>query len=223
MDEQLCSAFTAGVESESTRRYLWSLPESSVEKFDLLFDFAIKSESTQADAKRSTNAPDVAAVSARGGFRGRFRGHGGRNYSSRGGRGGYRKGGRTGLQCFGCGSTDHLKADCPALNQTCNNCGKMGHLAKVCKAPKKRPNTRGQRRTNYIEENEYDALHTGPVTIFSMFVPLKLNGVPVSVELDRVTTLSKAIWEKVDFPELSPEVATLRSFTGHPIKLMGCA
>ena len=225
LDDQLCSAFTAGVESESTRRYLWSLPESSVEKFDSLFDFAMKYEATQADAKRSNNQPDVAAISSRGGFRGRFRGRGSRNFSSRGGRGGFRTGGRSGLQCFGCGSTNHLKADCPARNQTCNNCGKVGHFAKVCKAPKKRQNMRGQRRTNYIEENEYDVLHMGPITSSSMFVPLKLNGVPISVELDTgssVTILSKTIWRKIGSPKLWPETSTLRSFTGHAVKLMGC-
>lgn len=35
-------------------------------------------------------------------------------------------------ECFGCGSFDHVKIDCPARNKTCDTCGKLGHLARKC-------------------------------------------------------------------------------------------
>lgn len=71
LDDQLSSAFTAGLENESTRRYIWPLPESSLEKFDALFELALKFESSREDAKHAgANSVDVAVVK-RGNFRGR--------------------------------------------------------------------------------------------------------------------------------------------------------
>jgi len=36
--------------------------------------------------------------------------------------------------CFGCGSKNHFRSDCPAKNSKCHNCGRTGHYKKVCKA-----------------------------------------------------------------------------------------
>ena len=56
IDDQLCSAFSANIESEATRRFLFDLPESSVEKFDTLLEAAVKYEASQADARRAPNS-----------------------------------------------------------------------------------------------------------------------------------------------------------------------
>ena len=51
----------------------------------------------------------------------------------------------------------------------------------------------------------------------------KANG---SLELDTgfsVTIIRKAAWVNIGKPELSPEQNTLRSFTGHEVKLLGKA
>ncbi|XP_055350040.1 uncharacterized protein K02A2.6-like [Paramacrobiotus metropolitanus] len=216
VDDQLCAAFMSGVASETTRRYLYSLPVSSVEKFDTLYEEADKYEQSRADAKQSgskSQSPDVAAIK-RGGFhgrgRGRFRGRGGNNNVGRK------------SACFGCGSTSHMKPDCPHKNAKCYNCGKTGHTAKVCKAPKKEG--RDQRRTNYVRTQEYDVLRTGPVTPTSIFVPLTMNGKNVPMELDTgssVTIMSKLTWRRVGAPKLRKADEVLHSFTGHQIPLMG--
>eukprot|EP00873_Tetraselmis_striata_P009465 jgi/Tetstr1/429729/TSEL_019622.t1 len=95
--------------------------------------------------------------------RGRGGSHGeGGNYHRRGGGGGDRRGGRTERSayardgddggrgshvneagCYGCGSKDHYKSDCPLWSKTCSECGKKGHIAKRCwKAnPDLRPET----------------------------------------------------------------------------------
>eukprot|EP00873_Tetraselmis_striata_P019273 jgi/Tetstr1/439537/TSEL_027966.t1 len=95
--------------------------------------------------------------------RGRGGSHGeGGNYHRRGDGGGDRRGGRTERRaytrdgddggrgghvneagCYGCGSKDHYKSDCPLWSKTCSECGKKGHIAKRCwKAnPDLRPET----------------------------------------------------------------------------------
>eukprot|EP00873_Tetraselmis_striata_P029046 jgi/Tetstr1/449310/TSEL_003825.t1 len=95
--------------------------------------------------------------------RGRGGSHGeGGNYHRRGGGGGDRRGGRMERSayardgddggrgnhvneagCYGCGSKDHYKSDCPLWSKTCSECGKKGHIAKRCwKAnPDLRPET----------------------------------------------------------------------------------
>eukprot|EP00873_Tetraselmis_striata_P011947 jgi/Tetstr1/432211/TSEL_021667.t1 len=84
--------------------------------------------------------------------RGRGGSHGeGGNYHRRGGGGGDRRGGRTERSayardgddggrgghvneagCYGFGSKDHYKSDCPLWSKTCSECGKKGHIAKRC-------------------------------------------------------------------------------------------
>eukprot|EP00873_Tetraselmis_striata_P009368 jgi/Tetstr1/429632/TSEL_019530.t1 len=95
--------------------------------------------------------------------RGRGGSHGeGGNYHRRGGGEDDRRGGRTERSayardgddggrgghvneacCYGCGSKDHYKSDCPLWSKTCYECGKKGHIAKRCwKAnPDLRPET----------------------------------------------------------------------------------
>lgn len=34
--------------------------------------------------------------------------------------------------CYGCGSTEHYKSDCPHRNKKCSECNTVGHLAKRC-------------------------------------------------------------------------------------------
>lgn len=116
MDDQLSACFTAGLQSESTKRYLYSLPESSVEKFDGLSEFALIYENSGAEALRSENFHDVAFVGnsdfrGRGtNIRGRFKGKG--RGRSRGGftasRTEYLTSGRGDYAFFGCGAANYI-------------------------------------------------------------------------------------------------------------------
>ena len=101
LDDQLCAAFSAGVESEATRKHLWALPDLSVEKFDALLEAAIKFESSQEDAKRVNvvQSSDVSAIRGRQGFR--ERGNPTFNATN-----------RSTAACFCCGSLSHMKPTC---------------------------------------------------------------------------------------------------------------
>jgi cellular nucleic acid-binding protein len=56
----------------------------------------------------------------------------------------------SGPECNCCGSTDHLKKDCPHTDKECGICGKIGHLKAKCNqggpaaASKKRASSSGQ-------------------------------------------------------------------------------
>lgn len=125
LDDPLSACFTFGPQSESTKRYLHSLPVSSVKKFDGLFEFAQIYGNSRAEASRFEYFKDVTFVKKIG-FRSRgasnrerFRGRGRGN--RRGGftapRTDYSGSGRSDYNCFECGSANHIRKDCPAQNQ----------------------------------------------------------------------------------------------------------
>lgn len=103
----------------------------------------------------------------------------------------------------------------------------MVHIAKMSKSPQENRQQRGQgyrkELTNYTEDH-HDVLHTGPTTASAMFVALNMNGTDVAVELDTgssVTIDTRAMWLNIGSPKLSVNIPTLRSSTGHFIKLLG--
>jgi hypothetical protein len=44
--------------------------------------------------------------------------------------------------CFVCGSTAHLKAECPHSNKVCDICKKVGHLKATCRSTQMQPGVR---------------------------------------------------------------------------------
>ena len=47
-------------------------------------------------------------------------------------------GGRAPRKCYGCGSVNHLKPDCPKRDHVCTICGRRGHLEIVCHTREKK-------------------------------------------------------------------------------------
>lgn len=61
--------------------------------------------------------------------------------------------------CFTCGSTYHLKFDCPKnKKKKCFNCGQTTHLAKQCKLPKKQAIEREEKKEDDDKEKVLMAL-----------------------------------------------------------------
>lgn len=74
------------------------------------------------------------------------------------------------------------------------------------------------------EQKHYGMLHARPVTLSYMFVQLVIHGEQVSIDIDTgssITILNKTMWWTIGSPRLTAEAAILRSFSGHPIKLLG--
>ena len=53
-------------------------------------------------------------------------------------------GGRAPRKCYGCGSVNHLKPDCPKRDHVCTICGRRGHIEIVC-------HTREKKEQGHIE------------------------------------------------------------------------
>ncbi|XP_055355953.1 uncharacterized protein K02A2.6-like [Paramacrobiotus metropolitanus] len=73
---------------------------------------------------------------------------------------------------------------------------------------------------------QYELTRMNAVVGGSIHVPLKLNGTAVSPVLDTgsaVTIITADTWRSIGAPRLSPYSHPLRSFTGHPLSVIGTA
>ena len=140
--------------------------------------------------------------------------------------------------CFRCGSQDanHDRRNCFAKTIQCNWCSLTGHLERVCNAKKN-----GKPRTNAVHQlsqstaaedpfddtNEFNVVtNDTPVSPPKVMVPVSINGVNLQLEFDTgspITVISRTVWEvSLGSPSLAPLPTTYRSFSGHPVDLLGC-
>ncbi|XP_055338681.1 uncharacterized protein K02A2.6-like [Paramacrobiotus metropolitanus] len=224
LEKNMSSTFLNGLANDTTRQHLMSKDFTTLEK---ALELAQQYELTRS-TKRGQATVEVARVDGgqrRGGGANRYRGNR---------RGGMRGRGNPPSQntaagstaCSGCGSATHARGDCWAKDLVCRNCNKKGHIAKVCRSPKQ-PQSRGQEgRRTWAVEHEFDVLSVNAVVGGSIHVPLKLNGTAVSPVLDTgsaVTIITADTWRSIGAPRLSPYSHPLRSFTGHPLSVIGTA
>ena len=143
--------------------------------------------------------------------------------------------------CYRCGKSGHMAAQCPIKGFRCHNCGKVGHLKRVCRQPKKpfRRQPAVQPRTTHhvktvIEASEEsegeDMYYLNHVTAKpkpAIKVDLFLEGKPVHMELDTGAPVSLMTWTTFNslFPgySLQPCNLPMQTYLGEPIRVRGQA
>lgn len=118
--------------------------------------------------------------------------------------------------CFSCGSKQHLRSACRFRAVTCHTCGKEGHIAKVCRSSDK---------ISPSKVNMIAMLTTNLITTDRAFgIPVQLNGVDVSFELDTgspITLVDERVWHSLGKPRLQTFDLHCNSFSGHQIRFRG--
>ena len=141
--------------------------------------------------------------------------------------------------CYHCGGS-HKERDCRHRDTVCHNCGKKGHLAKVCRSAHQSPprqtssrgrgNYRGRVNTKWVDSTECDDSPTPILAVRGQQSPpltvnLRLNGVPVNMEVDTGATVS-LMFERSQrhfFPEavLERPKVRLTTYTTEAISVVG--
>ncbi|XP_055331222.1 uncharacterized protein K02A2.6-like [Paramacrobiotus metropolitanus] len=219
LEGNMRAAFLNGVQNEATQRHLRT---KEIDVLAKALDIAEQYELAQ--LKRTATTTEVARIG--GGQKGRSGPHPkGRNGGTRPGRGDGNSGKMAGSSgaCYACGGKRHVKADRWAKEATCRKCGKKGHVAKACKPAPKGDRGGGGRRTWTMQE-DFDVLAIGDEVEGSIRVPITLNDSRVSMLLDTgsgVTIITASTWRQIGSPKLTLYATPLRSFTGHPIQVIG--
>lgn len=134
-------------------------------------------------------------------------------------------------QCYRCGGK-HKAAECKFKDAICHYCKKPGHLARVCRSKArqgKQPRT-SEQKTNCLTTDDDDSVadiyHVEEKNKPPYVVNLSLNDAPLQMELDTGAALSlisestyKKLW-KVP-PKLKPTTTRLRTYSGHPLTVLG--
>uniref|UniRef100_A0A914V0C9 CCHC-type domain-containing protein n=1 Tax=Plectus sambesii TaxID=2011161 RepID=A0A914V0C9_9BILA len=156
----------------------------------------------------------------------------------------------TSPQCYRCGRTNHMAANCRFKEEACRNCDKKGHIAAICRStPKqqqKQPPTQqrqqssGKKRNNQQPHKSHQVsidfvkigktaaqTTTGQVADSKTYqASIKVNGRDMLLEFDTsvaATVISEADWDLMGKPPLSTTRLPLKDFSGNRLKLKGQA
>ncbi len=142
------------------------------------------------------------------------------------------------ITCYHCGGLQ-LAPQCTRLNSICRYCKKPGHLGKQSK-PSENDTTSSTTSTpqNYVSQlaseldNEYTTFPVAVANSEPYHVAMSLNGVLVSMDVDTggaLTVINQSTYERLleqsqrtsQSCNLVPSGKLLRSYTGHPIPVLG--
>ena len=130
-------------------------------------------------------------------------------------------------QCYKCGQSSHRPTDCPYKSAKCHRCGKQGHLKRMCRQTQKWKDSfrepTGQ-SVKMVDTTESVGLYAiSDKSVKPITVDLKLNGKPLSMELDTGATVSLVAAKTFHrlFPgiKLQPATIQLHSYSGESISI----
>ena len=143
-------------------------------------------------------------------------------------------------ECYRCGG-QHKPHMCKYKESLCHNCNKKGHLAKKChqrdkSGTRKSSHSRSthSRSTHHIEtdtDNEVeDSVHTMFTLPSSKQDPIQItvdvDNYALPMELDTgasLSIISETVYKNLpSAPKLQSTSAQLKTYTGEPIKVLGC-
>ena len=128
-----------------------------------------------------------------------------------------------GRQCYCCGKTGHMKAQCPKRDARCNLCGRVGHLEKMCQK------RQGDAKVKYVQEDERVEDYVSMFLVnddkkSAVYVTVEVCGKPVKLMIDSgsaVTMITEKTWLSIGKPKLTKPDCELRGVTGQKLRLVG--
>ena len=149
------------------------------------------------------------------------------------------------LACHRCLGSGHAAEACRFKKTRCNNCRRLGHIARACKSgPLPRPADPGKsqrpvrrrqpQKTHQVyprDESPPDTIDVlpvhavGPSVPKSYNVPVEINGIPITMELDTgagVSLVSETAWTNdLGKPQLQQTNIPLEGYPNRPLKVLG--
>ncbi|XP_031353811.1 uncharacterized protein K02A2.6-like [Photinus pyralis] len=129
--------------------------------------------------------------------------------------------------CHYCGDC-HFHRDCPFKKKTCQDCNVIGHNKGYCDSAKSfdnwARNRPGRKPSTAIANTKqvFSANHQKSPS--RKFVKSKINDIEIKLKHDSGSDwnlISKANWENIGSPRLTPVEIAAISASGHPIKSLG--
>ncbi|XP_064402603.1 uncharacterized protein K02A2.6-like [Halichondria panicea] len=139
--------------------------------------------------------------------------------------------------CFRCGAA-HPATTCKFRTSTCHYCKKQGHISKVCRKRTRdsKADKTASRSTNQLtgsndddeeDTDEYSLFYSSAGRTQPITVPVTLNGLDTTMEIDTGAALSvmnehtyRSLWPKRK-PPLKPTSIRLKTYTGEHIVVKG--
>ena len=145
--------------------------------------------------------------------------------------------------CYRCGGK-HFTAECKFQQSECRFCKKIGHIERACRSKLKQDRTKGNSNQTHnlslSSEDSVKGCESETTDEYSMYhvqsrhtpimVTLKLNGAPISMELDTgagISIVSKQtydqLWPVSKRPPIRPSSINLKTYTGEKLPVLGVA
>ena len=139
----------------------------------------------------------------------------------------------SGKQCIFCGQAFHLRKDCPASGQSCNNCRKRGHFAVACRIKKyatAREVVDYESEAEYSEEDEdfflgmVNSSNSMSRTKWERIIEVDSTSVPFKIDTGAdVSILPVELYQKkFKHKTLFPSTKILRGPGNTKLHVVGC-
>ena len=215
LQEALCNRFVCGITNEAVQHRL--LMESEL-TFTKAVEMAQSMEAAAQDAREIQSKDATTTVQAVAPQR------------------------RPQFACYRCLGTGHAAEACRFKKTRCNKCRRIGHITRACKSgtqskqadqgqTQRTSRRRQPQRTHQVEELQPETIDIlpvyalGPSVPRSYKVPVEINGIPITMELDTgagVSLVSEKTWAgELRKPQLQKTDIPLEGYPNRPLKVLG--